>query len=103
MARLPATTGAEPLLELSSPAEWSKWLRTNHAQSRGVLLRITKKGAKRTTSYAEAREVALAWGWLDSQKRALDANAWLQRFSRRKADSPWSKSRAPARKRPSAE
>jgi uncharacterized protein YdeI (YjbR/CyaY-like superfamily) len=35
--------------------------------------------------------VALAWGWIDSQKRALDANAWIQRFSPRKADSPWSK------------
>jgi uncharacterized protein YdeI (YjbR/CyaY-like superfamily) len=55
------------------------------------LLRIAKKGAKRTITYAEALEVALAWGWIDSQKRALDANAWLQRFSPRKADSPWSK------------
>ena len=91
MARLPATTGEEPLLEMSSPAAWSKWLRTNHARSRGVLLRIAKKGAKPTISYAEALDVALAWGWIDSQKRALDANAWLQRFSPRKADSPWSK------------
>ena len=30
-------------------------------------------------------------GWIDSQKRALDATAWLQRFSRRVAKSPWSK------------
>jgi uncharacterized protein YdeI (YjbR/CyaY-like superfamily) len=55
------------------------------------LLRIAKKGAKRTISYAEALDLALAWGWIDSQKRALDANAWIQRFSPRKADSPWSK------------
>lgn len=76
---------------MSSPAAWSAWLKSNHARSRGVLLRIAKKGAKRTITYAEALEVALAWGWIDSQKRALDANAWLQRFSPRKADSPWSK------------
>src|SRR6185295_2428886 len=31
------------------------------------------------------------WGWIDSQKRALDADAWLQRFSPRRANSPWSK------------
>jgi uncharacterized protein YdeI (YjbR/CyaY-like superfamily) len=55
------------------------------------LLRIAKKGAKRTITYAEALDVALAWGWIDSQKRALDAHAWIQRFSPRKADSPWSK------------
>lgn len=91
MARLPAAKAEEPLLEVSSPAEWSEWLKKNHARSRGVLLRIAKKGAKRTISYAEALDVALAWGWIDSQKRALDANAWLQRFSPRKVDSPWSK------------
>jgi uncharacterized protein YdeI (YjbR/CyaY-like superfamily) len=91
MGRLPAPTRQELLLEVSSPADWSEWLRSNHARSRGVLLRIAKKGAKRTISYAEALDVALAWGWIDSQKRALDTNAWAQRFSPRKADSPWSK------------
>jgi uncharacterized protein YdeI (YjbR/CyaY-like superfamily) len=55
------------------------------------LLRIAKKGAKKAMTYSEALDVALAWGWIDSQKRALDADAWLQRFSPRKANSPWSK------------
>src|SRR6188472_866835 len=91
MGRLPKDSAEELLLEVSSPAAWSAWLRSNHARSRGVLLRIPKKGAKKSISYAEALDVALAWGWIDSQKRALDANAWIQRFSPRKADSPWSK------------
>jgi len=81
----------EPILELSRAAEWSEWLASNHARSQGVLLRIAKKGAKEAITYSEALEVALAWGWIDSQKRALDADAWLQRFSPRKANSPWSK------------
>ena len=38
-----------------------------------------------------ALDAALSWGWIDSQKRALDASAWLQRFSPRAAKSPWSK------------
>lgn len=91
MARLPAATGEEQLLEVSSAAAWSRWLKSNHARSQAVLLRIPKKGAKNALTYAEALEVALAWGWIDSQKRALDASAWIQRFSPRKADSPWSK------------
>jgi len=91
MGRLPVATGEELLLEVSSAAAWAAWLESNHARSRGILLRIAKKGAKRTISYAEALDAALAWGWIDSQKRALDANAWLQRFSPRKLDSPWSK------------
>jgi len=81
----------EPVLELASAAEWSEWLKSNHERSQGVLLRIPKKGAMKAVTYAEALDVALAWGWIDSQKRALDSVAWLQRFSPRKPDSPWSK------------
>lgn len=91
MGRVPAAREEERVLEVSSPADWAEWLRSNHARSSGVLLRIAKKGAAKTLSYAEALDVALAWGWIDSQKRALDANAWIQRFSPRKAASPWSK------------
>ena len=42
---------------------------------REVLLRIAKKGAKKAITYAEALDVALAWGWIDGQKRALDREA----------------------------
>jgi len=81
----------EPVLAFSRAAEWHAWLRSRHASSRGVLLRISKRAVGEAFSYAEALDVALAWGWIDSQKRALDANEWLQRFTPRKARSPWSK------------
>jgi len=42
-------------------------------------------------TYAEALDVALAWGWIDSQKLPLDDNAWIQRFTPRTKQSPWSK------------
>jgi uncharacterized protein YdeI (YjbR/CyaY-like superfamily) len=54
-------------------------------------LRITKGKAQRSITYAQALDVALAWGWIDSRKQALDADAWLQRFTPRTAKSPWSK------------
>jgi uncharacterized protein YdeI (YjbR/CyaY-like superfamily) len=79
--RLPEPKRAESILEFSRVGEWSAWLTSNHTRSQGVLLRIAKKGAKSAITYAEALDVALAWGWIDSQKRALDADAWLQRFS----------------------
>ena len=63
----------EPVLELASAAAWSRWLAAHHAISPGVLLKLPK--TKRTITYAEAVDVALAWGWIDSQKRALDATA----------------------------
>jgi uncharacterized protein YdeI (YjbR/CyaY-like superfamily) len=81
---------AEPTLTFSKVAEWNTWLAKHHARSGAVLLRIPKgKGSDLT--YSRALDVALAWGWIDSQKRALDASAWLQRFSPRTAKSPWSK------------
>jgi uncharacterized protein YdeI (YjbR/CyaY-like superfamily) len=56
-------------------------------------LRIAKtsvEGRARLT-YVTALEAALAWGWIDGQKRALDAGAWLQRFTPRAPRSGWSK------------
>ena len=81
----------EPVLECATAADFARWLTRNHAKSKGVLLRIPKKGAGGALTYAQALDVALAWGWIDSQKRALDSTAWLQRFTPRRAKSPWSK------------
>ena len=44
-----------------------------------------------TVSYAEALDVALCFGWIDGQKRPLDDDYWLQRFTPRKPGSKWSK------------
>ena len=86
------TKQAEPILAVASAAAWRAWLASHHARSPGVLLRITKKtaGATGAIGYAEALEGALAWGWIDSQKKGLDAAAWLQRFTPRQARSPLS-------------
>src|SRR5438045_5917405 len=93
-------SNAEAILGFARAADWHAWLKANHARSRGVRLRIAKgavtesgdngAGAK-DVSYAEALDAALAWGWIDSRKQALDAGAWLQRFTPRTAKSPWSK------------
>ncbi len=82
---------SEAILAFAHANEWRVWLAAHHDSSPGVWLRIDKKGQRKSITYAEAVDGALAWGWIDSQKRALDASAWLQRFTRRKAKSPWSK------------
>jgi uncharacterized protein YdeI (YjbR/CyaY-like superfamily) len=84
---------ADSILALTSAAAWRGWLAAHHGKSPGVFLRIAKKaaGPKDAIGYAQALDAALAWGWIDSQKRALDAEAWLQRFTPRRATSPWSK------------
>src|SRR3954468_4982267 len=83
---------SDSILELPNAGAWDAWLRANHDRSAGVFLRIPKKHASNSTlTYATALEAALAWGWIDGQKRALDETAWLQRFTRRAPRSPWSK------------
>ena len=71
---------------------WAKWLDANHAKSPGIWMRIAKKDADITSiNYAEALDVALCYGWIDGQKRPLDASSWLQRFTPRGPRSLWSK------------
>jgi uncharacterized protein YdeI (YjbR/CyaY-like superfamily) len=75
-----------------SAAEWQAWLEAEHATSDGIWLKIGKRAATEpSVSYAEALEVALCFGWIDGQKRSLDADYWLQRFTPRRAGGRWSK------------
>src|SRR5580692_3461449 len=92
-ASLPGTSSQEPLvLSFPDARAWSRWLAPNHASSPGIWLKIAKKGSKiASVTYAEALEVALAWGWIDGQKGKLDEAAWLQRFTPRGPKSIWSK------------
>jgi uncharacterized protein YdeI (YjbR/CyaY-like superfamily) len=86
------TADAPPMLQFDSQAEWEAWLAENHATSEGVWLRFLKKkpGVKSLT-YAEAIDVALCYGWIDSQSKGIDEQSWRQRFTPRKAKSKWSK------------
>ena len=79
-------------LAFKSPAEFRTWLEKNHAESEGIWLRIFKKDSgEKTISYAEALDEALCYGWIDGQKQRGDERSWLQKFTRRRARSNWSK------------
>jgi uncharacterized protein YdeI (YjbR/CyaY-like superfamily) len=81
----------EPL-RFATARAFEAWLRQNHASSEGAWLLIAKAGADEPTiTYAHAVEVALCHGWIDGQKKALDEQHWLQRFTPRRARSLWSK------------
>jgi uncharacterized protein YdeI (YjbR/CyaY-like superfamily) len=82
----------KPILQLASPAEWEAWLDAEHATSDGAWLKFAKKGSGVTTVvYAEAVDVALCYGWIDSQVMTLDERFYLQKFTPRRAKSKWSK------------
>jgi uncharacterized protein YdeI (YjbR/CyaY-like superfamily) len=76
----------------AGPGEMEEWLEENAAASPGLWLKIAKKGAPEpSVTYAEALELALCFGWIDSQKRGLDETHFLQRFTPRRPRGRWSK------------
>lgn len=88
-AKTPAA--ALPTLSFPTPDAWSAWLVTHHASSRGLWLKLGKKQAGvPSITYAQALEVALAWGWIDGVKHKHDEAWWLQKFTPRGARSVWS-------------
>ena len=81
----------KPILTLASEAAWEAWLDAEHATSDGVWLKFAKKGSGvETVVYAEALDVALCYGWIDSQVARLDERFYLQKFTPRRARSKWS-------------
>ena len=82
----------KPIVQLASPEEWEAWLDAEHASSDGVWLKFAKKGSRVTmVVYAEALDVALCFGWIDSQVMTLDERFYLQKFTPRRSRSKWSK------------
>lgn len=89
----PASPKAElPILLFQDEQAWEQWLAQHHGTSPGLWLRLAKKNSGlRSLSYAEALDVALCYGWIDSQKKSYDADCWLQKFTPRGPRSIWSK------------
>lgn len=80
------------IMSFDTQQDWEAWLKENHADTKGVWLKISKKGASSpSVSYAEALDGALCYGWIDGQKAPFDDKYWLQKFTQRGARSIWSK------------
>ena len=82
----------KPVLAFASQDEWEAWLDAQHATSDGVWVKFAKKGSGvETVVYAEALDVALCYGWIDSQVMSLDERFYLQKFTPRRSRSKWSR------------
>jgi uncharacterized protein YdeI (YjbR/CyaY-like superfamily) len=80
-----------PLEEFASANAWERWLRSNHAKSPGLWLKIAKKGSGTTTvDVTDAIEVAICYGWIDGLRHRHDDVYFRQRFTPRKSRSRWS-------------
>jgi uncharacterized protein YdeI (YjbR/CyaY-like superfamily) len=67
------------------------WLAKNHASVGELWVGFYKKSAKKQgTSYAEALDEALCYGWIDGVRYAVDELSYKIRFTPRRPKSIWS-------------
>jgi len=64
----------------------------NHNKKEAVWLIFYKKQSSNfNLNWSESVDEALCFGWIDSVKRTIDSEKYIQYFSKRKANSTWSK------------
>lgn len=81
----------EVIVAFADAARWESWLADHHERKTGVWVKIAKKGSgEASVTPAEALDVALCYGWIDSRRKAHDVDHYLQRYSPRRPNSPWS-------------
>jgi uncharacterized protein YdeI (YjbR/CyaY-like superfamily) len=91
----PEITMDENDVETFCPASqqaWRQWLKKNHKLKLSVwLVLYKKKSNKPTIAWSEAVDEALCFGWVDSKRKPVDEEKFMQFFSRRKSKGTWSK------------
>jgi uncharacterized protein YdeI (YjbR/CyaY-like superfamily) len=74
-----------------SAKAFASWLGANHDKQPELWLKIHKKDSGLpTVTAAEALDIVLCWGWIDSTRKSFDERSFLQRYSPRGAKSVWS-------------
>jgi uncharacterized protein YdeI (YjbR/CyaY-like superfamily) len=71
--------------------EWRAWLGAHHASASEIWLIFHKRHTGvESIAYADARDEALCFGWVDSLIKRLDDRRYAIKLTPRKADSRWS-------------
>jgi uncharacterized protein YdeI (YjbR/CyaY-like superfamily) len=79
------------VLPFESDKAFEGWLESHHADQPGVWVKLAKKGRGiPSINVAEAIEVAMCFGWVDSKTHRLDDDYYVLRFQPRRPRSNWS-------------
>ena len=85
----------EPVLEFPSQTDLEAWFdAADDAQdgSRAVWLLLAKKGSGHSSITSdEAVDIGLCYGWISAVRRSRDEGSYLQRYTRRRPASKWSR------------
>jgi len=80
-----------PEVTFRSRTEWRAWLTEHHGSARGVWAATYKAGKGPRLPADELAEEALAFGWIDSRPRTVDAARSAVLVTPRKPTSGWSR------------
>ena len=79
-------------LPFQTPADLRSWLDHHHATAPELWVRLYKKASGTpSVSWTDCVVDAIAYGWIDAQKKPFDQLSYLQRLTPRKPRSNWSK------------
>jgi uncharacterized protein YdeI (YjbR/CyaY-like superfamily) len=78
-------------LFMAGEADFDAWLARHGSEEREVLVAIDKKASgKQTVTLPALQEVALCYGWVDTQTQRIDDERYAIRFVPRRPGSNWS-------------
>ena len=86
------TIDGEPVLDRPSVTDVEAYFETVDPNTRAVWLRLTRKGVEPASlSSDELVDVGLCFGWISAVRRRGDEETYLQRYTRRRPASKWSR------------
>jgi uncharacterized protein YdeI (YjbR/CyaY-like superfamily) len=86
------TVDPDKVHEFKDAKSFYGWLGKHHDKQDEVWIRIFKVGSGlKSITPKEAIDVVLCWGWIDAIRKSLDETSYLQRYTRRRRKSTWSK------------
>jgi len=86
------TVDPDSVREFADGPSFHDWLARHHDKEDEVWIRIHKvNSGLASVTPKEAIDVALCWGWIDGLRKGWDDRSYLQRYTRRRSRSVWSK------------
>lgn len=88
----PVRVDPDKVHEFETADLFHDWLSRHHDREDEVWIKIDKVGSGRPSiTPKEAIDVVLCWGWIDAIRKSFDATSYLQRYTKRRPKSIWSK------------
>jgi uncharacterized protein YdeI (YjbR/CyaY-like superfamily) len=88
----PIKVDSDKVREFEDADAFYDWLRRHHDVEDEVWIKIHKIGSGlKSITPVEAIHAALCWGWIDAIRKGFDEKSYLQRYTRRRPKSIWSR------------